>query len=53
MADDQIQDHRGAWVRAEVAEALQIRVTELTAEVEQLRAQLATAKEPTISPPQQ
>jgi hypothetical protein len=46
MPDDQIQNHRGSWVKAEVAEALQVRVTELTAEVQELRAQLEAAKTP-------
>lgn len=49
MADDQIQNHQGAWVKAEVAEALQTRVTELSAEVTRLEAQLAAAKAPRAS----
>lgn len=48
MSNEQIQDHRGTWVRAEVADALQEQVTRLTAEVEQLRTELAAAKEPEI-----
>ena len=43
MSDDQMQNHRGNWVKAEVAEALQARVTELTAENAQLREQIAAA----------